>query len=110
MTNKRNLKKDIHFITAEFIDDCYFTFALSEEMTEDTAEELIEVVLDARDVLIQTIHHPEKKGIRNINKDRAVRKERMKKHKQAIQKTFDEFVRVIEESYKKLSDLSKVPA
>jgi hypothetical protein len=109
MTNKRNLKKDIHFITAEFIDDCYFTCTLSEDMTENSAEELVDTVWNAKDALIHAIHNPENKRARNINKDIELRKERRKNHKKVVQKAFDEFVQVVEDSYKKLSELSKLP-
>lgn len=107
MTNIRNLKKDINFMTDDFIYDCFLTEELFSDSTDVSIENLIDNVITARDILISKIHNPENKRKRYINKDKVALKLRKKTHRKEIDESFSEFTKTIEDGYKELAKLTK---
>jgi hypothetical protein len=106
MTSLRELKKDINYLCSEFVGDCYLILHLHPG-SEEKIDALADKVIDSRNELINIIHHPENKHQRNINKDKAALKLRKKQQRDAINKAFDEFIKLIDSSYEALNKFSK---
>jgi len=94
MASKRDLKKDIDYLVGEVISDCYTYMLINGEKKRDDAIAIIESILEKRNDLIHRIKHPAKK-----DDSKAV-----KAHYREIQK---DALKAIDESFSKLSELTK---
>jgi hypothetical protein len=106
MTSLRELKKDINYLCTEFVADCYLMLHMNpgnDELIDSVADK----VIDARNNLIQIIHHPENKHKRNITKDKEALKQRNREHKELISKSFEDFIKLIDNSYEEIQKLNK---
>lgn len=106
MTSLRELKKDINYLCSEFVGDCYLILHLHPG-SEESIDALADKVIESRNALVHTIHHPPKKHQRNRNKDKSALKQIRKEHRDAINKAFDEFITFIDSSYEELKKFSK---
>jgi hypothetical protein len=106
MSNIRNLKKDINYLSAEFVADSYIVLHLHPDSAV-AIESLVDKVIDARNELIGTIHHPENKHTPKFNKNREVVKQRNIVHKALISKSYEEFLSLIDQSYEEIQKLNK---
>jgi hypothetical protein len=91
MRNLRTIKKDVEFLVAELVDDCFIYLELNGEEKMDKVGEIIGDALDLQDDTMDMINHrPEG--------------ERADKYFKGITK---EFFAGIDALYERLSDLSK---
>ena len=56
--NLRNIKKDVEFLVAELVDDCFIYLELNGEEKMDKVGEIIGDALDLQDDLMDKINHP----------------------------------------------------
>lgn len=91
MRNLRTIKKDVEFLVAELVDDCFIYLELNGEEKMDKVGEIIGDALDLQDDTMDMINHrPEG--------------EKAYKYYKGITK---EFFAGIDALYERLSDLSK---
>ena len=91
MRNLRTIKKDVEFLVAELVDDCFIYLELNGEEKMEKVGEIIGEALDLQDDTMDKINHrPEE--------------EKASKYYNAVTK---EFLESIDTLYEKLSDLSK---
>ncbi|MBQ3383023.1 MAG: hypothetical protein IJG54_06810 [Bacteroidales bacterium] len=91
MRNLRTIKKDVEFLVAELVDDCFIYLELNGEENMEKVGEIIGDALDLQDDTMDKINHrPEG--------------EKADKYYKAITK---EFFAGIDSLYERLSDLSK---
>ena len=57
MRNFRTLKKDVEFLIAELVDDCFIYLELNGEEKMDKVGEIIGDALDLQDDLVDKINH-----------------------------------------------------
>jgi len=105
MATIRDLKKDINFLCSEFVADSYLMLHM-QPASHKEVDALADTVIDARYGLITLIHQPENKRKRNISKDRSALKARNKAHRLVIKSEFENFLKLIDESYEKLQKLN----
>ena len=58
MGNLRTIKKDVEFLVAELVDDCFIYLELNGEEKMEEVGEIIGEALDLQDNLIDKINHP----------------------------------------------------
>jgi hypothetical protein len=89
MASIRNIKKDIDYLVNEVVSDCCTFMYLYPEKKQEEALTIINETLDLRNQLIVRINHPEGKP---------------KAHYRAI---FQDLLKGVDESFKKISTLTK---
>ena len=94
MASKRELKKNIDYLISEVISDCFTYMLINGDKKRDEAIAIIESILDKRFELVHRIKHQ----VPNDN-PKAV-----KAHYRDIRK---DSLQIIDESFTKLSELSK---
>ncbi len=69
MASKKNLKKDINFLTNEVIETCFLHYHLSQNKEEikPVIDEVIEDAVNLRNELIHKINHPDE-GLKSSEK------------------------------------------
>lgn len=90
MASKKDLKKDINFLTSEVIETCFLHYHLSHEKEEikPVIDEVIEDAVKLRNELMYKINHPED-GLRGSELKswyNEIQKEMMKKTDDAFEK------------------------
>jgi len=58
MASKRNLKKDINYLTSEILSDCYAHLYLFPDKNEDKVMEIISKTVNSRNDFINRINNP----------------------------------------------------
>ncbi len=58
MANKRNLKKDINYLTSEILSDCYAHLYLFPDKNDDKIMEIISKAITSRNDFISRINNP----------------------------------------------------
>ncbi len=58
MANKRNLKKDINYLTSEILSECYAHLYLYPEKNEDKIMDIISKAVNSRNDFIAKINNP----------------------------------------------------
>jgi len=106
MTSLRELKKDVNYLCAEFVGDCYLTLHLYPN-SEEKVDELADKVINSRNEVVNIIHNPADKRKRNITKDKEALKLRKKQHREDINKVFDGFIKLIDNGYAELNKFNK---
>lgn len=90
MASKKNLKKDINFLTNEVIETCFLHYHLSHEKEEikPVIDEVIEDAVNLRNELMHKINHPEEglKGGKLKSWFNEIQSEMMKKTDDAFEK------------------------
>ena len=91
MRNLRTIKKDVEFLVAELVDDCFIYLELNGEENMEKVGEIIGAALDLQDDTMDKINHrPEEE-----------------KADRYYKKVTKEFVESIDALYEKLSAISK---
>ncbi len=95
MANKRDLKKDINFLTDEVIDTCFLHYHLKQNNPEEKEkiELLIEDVIRMRNDLMQRLNNP----------DESLKGKSLKAHYSAI---LQEMIKKTDETFEKLGKFS----
>ncbi len=107
MANKRNLKKDVNFLTDEFFSDSFALMVMYDDESDKKIIEVMQNLADARNKLIQTIQNQEQKGEKMNKEDRAKgKKARSKAHKERLNADFQVFIKALEKGYEVLGSLS----
>lgn len=90
MASKKDLKKDINFLTSEVIETCFLHYHLSHEKEEikPVIDQVIEDAVQLRNELMYKINHPEDglKGSELKNWYNEIQSEMMKKTDDAFEK------------------------
>lgn len=58
MASRRNLKKDIHFITSELMVECYVNYLLLPNINEESFDALIAKVAHINNEYLSRVNHP----------------------------------------------------
>ena len=107
MANKRNLKKDVNFLTDEFFADSFALMVMYDDESDKKIVEVMQNVADARNKLIETIMNQEHKGLRMSTVDRREgKRDRSKALKAKLAEQFKTFVKALEDGYEVLGKLS----
>ncbi|PLW92410.1 MAG: hypothetical protein C0592_10970 [Marinilabiliales bacterium] len=107
MANKRNLKKDVNFLTDEFFSDSFALMVMYGDESDKKIVEVMQNVADARNKLIETIQNQAGKGERLNKEERSKKKnERRKELKGKLNDDFKVFIKALEEGYEVLGSLS----
>lgn len=94
MASRRELKKDINYLTYEVISDCYTYMILNSGKNEDQVLSIITDTVETRNDLIHRVNNQEEKGNRKA----------VKLHYRGI---FDDLLGKIDNSFERLSKLTK---
>ena len=92
MAKKRNVKKDIEFLTYEILNDCFLSIDTHPERNKDKISKLISETIAKRNELIQRVN------------DRKVEKKDINKHFKAI---YSDLMKSADVSFNTLSKLIK---
>ena len=107
MANKRNLKKDVNFLTDEFFSDSFALMVMYDDESDKKIVEVMQNVADARNKLITTIQNQKDKRQRMSKEERAKAKnERRKELKGKLNEDFKVFIKALEAGYEVLGSLS----
>lgn len=106
MASKRNLKKDVNYLTGEFLADCMSLLVLYGEQHEEKLSGIMQDLATSRNKLVETVNHPIGYGERIVKTERAEkRKVNGKQNKAVISQGFDSFLKKLDEGYTVLGDL-----
>ena len=92
MAKKRNVKKDIEFLTYEILNDCFLSIDTHPERNKEGITKLISETIAKRNELIKRVN------------DRKVDKKEINKHFKSI---YADLMKSADESFAKLSQLIK---
>ena len=92
MAKKRNVKKDIEFITYEILNDCFLSIDAHPERKKDEITKLISDTIAKRNELIKRVN------------DRKIDKKETIKHFKAI---YSDLMKSADEGFKTLSNIIK---
>lgn len=107
MANKRSIKKDVNYLTDEFLADSFALMAMYDEKNDEKIIDSMQKVADARNKFVFTIQHADDKGKRLSTEERKNgRRERSKVYKKKLNKEFVLFVKSLEDGYEVLGKLS----
>lgn len=107
MANKRNLKKDVNFLTDEYFADSFALMVLYNDESDKKIIDAMQKVADARNKLIETIQNYQHKGLRISTIDRKEgKKERSKALKAKLAEGFKTFITALEDGYEVLGKLN----
>ena len=107
MANKRSTKKDVNFLTDEFLADSFSLMTMYDEKIEKKIIDSMQKVAKARNNFISVIQNAENKRKRLSTEERKTgRKARSKVFKASLNKEFHAFVKSLEEGYDLLGKLS----
>ncbi len=106
MASKRNLKKDINYLTDDFLAEGLSLMFSFGEKTEEELSKVMQKVADARNNLFSTLENPEGKGERISKKEGAdYLKARATKRKTALKEAFKNFLGALENGYGEYSKI-----
>ena len=106
MANKRNLKKDVNFLTDEYFSDSFALMVMYDDKSDKKIVDAMQIVADARNKLIQTIQNQEDKGKKMTKEERKEKKkDRSKALKGKLKEDFRIFINALEDGYKVLGTL-----
>lgn len=106
MANKRNLKKDVNFLTDEFMSDSFALLSLYEGHDEEILTSMRKLAT-ARNSFIHAIQNSEfKRNKMNPQVRKTERTQRTKAVKKQISNDFQSFINEMNEAYKVLGSLS----
>lgn len=94
MASVKNVKKDIDYLVSEVVSDCYTYLYLHGDKNRDKVISIIDDVVNRRNEFIQRANKPEK----------GLDKKQVRKHYKEL---YSDLLKNIDESFTKLSDLSK---
>jgi hypothetical protein len=94
MAKRRDVKKDIDFVTFEVVSDCLTFMALNPKQDNEKAVEIIKETTEIRNELIARVNHPDGKDNPKI----------IKAHYRAI---YEDLLKKMDEQFSKLSGLTK---
>jgi len=57
MANKRDIKKDINYLTGEVIADCFLYMHIHEGKNEEKAVEIVNAIVNLRNSLMEKVNH-----------------------------------------------------
>lgn len=92
MAKKRNVKKDIEYLTYEVLNDCFLAIDTNPEKHKDEILKIIGDAVTKRNELIKKVN------------DRKVEKKQIKKHFNAI---YDDIMKSTDANFSRLSSLIK---
>lgn len=106
MASKRNLKKDINYLTDDFLAEGLSLMFSFGEKAEEELSKVMQKVADARNNLFLTLENPIGKGER-VKKDGRVEfmKARAAKRKTAMKDAFKGFLTALEQGYGEYSKI-----
>ncbi len=93
MASKKNIKKDINYLTYEVVSDCYTFMYLHPDKSKGKAEKIIEDIIKTREELIARVNKIEVKDKKEI--------------KQHFNKIYEDILNKTDESFTELSKLTK---
>lgn len=106
MASKKNLKKDVNYLTGEFLADCMSLLFLYGEQHEEKLSGVMQEVADSRNALVETVNRPVGKGKCYPRAERkAMRSQNAKQAKTMVNTGFDAFLKKLDEGYTVLGDL-----
>ena len=108
MANKREIKKDINYLTNEILIDGIMLMSIYGEKENAAIIKELEKVLEKRNSFISSIQNRDGKFQRVSKEERKnKRKERTKAFKQEINKKFNEFEVALDAAYDAFGNLAK---
>lgn len=93
MASKRNVKKDISYLTYEVVSDCYTFMYLHPDKEKEKAAKIISEILQTQDELISRINHIKTKDKKEV--------------KQYFKQIYQDLFSKVDQSFTELSDLTK---
>lgn len=107
MANKRSIKKDVNYLTDEFLADSFALMAMYDEKNDKKIIDSMQKVADARNKFVFTIQHADNKGKRLSTEERKNdRNERSKAYKKNLNEEFVSFIKSLDDGYEVLGKLS----
>jgi hypothetical protein len=86
MANRKNLKKDINYLTYELIAECLTYQSFHKDLNSNTVDEVATTILENRNNLISRINHVNGKDNRKL----------VKEHFSSIRKDFEKSIEAMD--------------